>query len=68
MTPRERVTCAIEFTGPDRIPIHHYIMPGAFHRYGQKLVDLLNGVRDDFGAIPFETPAKPNYAYTEHHD
>ena len=68
MTPRERVVRAIEFGGPDRIPIHHYIMPGAFHQYGQKLVDLLNGVPDDFGVTPFEVPPQPNYDETEHRD
>lgn len=68
MTPRERVSRAVEFGGPDKVPIHHYIMPGAFHRYGQKLVDLLNGVRDDFGATPFEVPPVPNYDETEYRD
>ncbi len=68
MTPRQRVTRAIEFAGPDGVPIHHYIMPGTFHRHGEKLLDLLNGIRDDFGATPFEMPPEPNYEETEHRD
>lgn len=55
-TPRERVIRAIQFEGPDRSPIHRYIMPGAFHRYGQKLVDLLNKSPDDFGVGRIEVP------------
>ena len=42
MTPRERIVRAIEFRGPDRIPVHRAIFPGAFYRHGQKLADLLN--------------------------
>ena len=49
MTPRERILAAIEFTGPDRCPIHHYIFPGALRRHGPKLVDLVNRYPDDFG-------------------
>ena len=44
MTPRERVVRAVEMRGPDRIPIHRYVMPGAFHTHGLKLVDLLNAL------------------------
>ena len=68
MTARERVIRAIEFSGPDQIPIHHYIMPGAFRHHGQKLVDLLNSVHDDFGVTPFEIPPEPDYEQTEHRD
>jgi uroporphyrinogen decarboxylase len=49
MTPRERIRAAIEFTGPDRCPIHHYIFPGALWRHGQKLLDLVERYPDDFG-------------------
>ncbi len=48
MTSRERILAAIEFTGPDRAPIHHYIFPGAFREHGQKLLDLLERYPDDF--------------------
>jgi len=49
MTPRERLLAAIEFTGPDRCPIHHYIFPGALWRHGRKLLDLVEKYPDDFG-------------------
>ena len=49
MTPRERILAAIEFTGPDRCPIHHYIFPGAIWRHGQRLLDLAEKYPDDFG-------------------
>lgn len=49
MTPRERILAAIEFTGPDRCPIHHYIFPGALWRHGQRLLDLVERYPDDFG-------------------
>jgi len=68
MTPRERVIRAIEFDGPDVIPIHRYIMPGAFHWHGQKLADLLNRCRDDFGVGKVEVPPEPDVEESEHRD
>lgn len=49
MTRRERILAAIEFTGPDRCPIHHYVFPGAIWRHGQRLLDLADKYPDDFG-------------------
>ncbi|MEA3400452.1 MAG: uroporphyrinogen decarboxylase family protein [Armatimonadota bacterium] len=49
MTPRERLLAAIEFTGPDRCPIHHYIFPGALWRHGERLMELVERYPDDFG-------------------
>ena len=40
MNSRERVIRAIEFAGPDRVPIMHRTLPGAFKRYGGQLEDL----------------------------
>ena len=40
MNSRERVTRAIEMTGPDRVPITHATLPGAAARYGSGLADL----------------------------
>ncbi len=48
MTHRERILAAIEFTGPDRAPIHHYCFPGAIWRHGQRLLDLAEKYPDDF--------------------
>ncbi len=59
MTSRERVIAAIEFKGPDRVPIHHFAFPGAFWRHGEKLVKLLNEqFPDDFGS-KFSIPPEP---------
>jgi len=49
MTRRERLLAAIEFTGPDRCPIHHYIFPGGLWRHGQRLLNLVERYPDDFG-------------------
>lgn len=61
MTSRERILAAMNFTGPDRCPIHHYIFPGAIWRYGQKLWDLLEKYPDDFGneAVKANAQAHP---------
>ncbi|MBT3374906.1 MAG: hypothetical protein HN742_09060 [Lentisphaerae bacterium] len=48
MTSRERIIAAIEFTGPDRCPIHHYTFPGAIWRHGRELLDLADRYPDDF--------------------
>jgi uroporphyrinogen decarboxylase len=40
MDSRERVIRAIEHTGPDRIPITHCTLPGAYLRYGAALEAL----------------------------
>jgi len=59
MTSRQRVLAAIEFTGPDRCPIHHYIFPGALWRYGQKLLDLCDKYPDDFGNAAIKANMQP---------
>jgi len=40
MNSRERVTRAIEIKVPDRIPLTHATLPGAFDKYGDALHDL----------------------------
>ena len=50
MNSRERVTRAVEFSGPDRIPVRHAVLPAAFAAHGQALVDILNEFPDDFHA------------------
>ena len=59
MTGRDRVTAAVEFKRVDRAPINHYVMPGAFWRHGQKLVDLLQHYPDDFGYVYAQIPLQP---------
>ena len=40
MNSRERVTRAIDMTGPDRVPITHATLAGAAARYGDRLDDI----------------------------
>ena len=40
MNSRERVMRAIEMSGPDRVPLTHVSLPGAFDRYGTALHEL----------------------------
>ena len=40
MNSRERVRRAVEMSGPDRVPLTHVTLPGAFVRYGLALHDL----------------------------
>jgi uroporphyrinogen decarboxylase len=49
MNSRERVKHAVNFKGPDRVPVSHAVLPAAALKYGQKLNDLLADFREDFG-------------------
>jgi len=40
MNSRERVIAALAFSGPDRVPVMHRTLPGAFRVHGQALRDL----------------------------
>lgn len=40
MDSRERVIRAVERTGPDRPPVMHRTLQGAFRRYGRRLEEL----------------------------
>lgn len=40
MDSRERIIRAMELTGPDRVPVMHRSLPGAFLRYGSALEEL----------------------------
>ncbi len=40
MNSRERLRRAIEMRGPDRVPLTHATLPGAYTRYGSALDDL----------------------------
>ena len=49
MTPKERVIAAITFSGPDRIPQRHQVLPAAFGAH-PGLADLLAQYPSDFAA------------------
>ena len=40
MNSRERYIRAIKFARPDRVPVMHRAVPGAFRKYGERLYDL----------------------------
>ena len=41
MDGRERAQRAVDFEGPDRVPIIHSILAGAFHKHGDELKKLV---------------------------
>jgi len=47
MNSRQRVVRAVEMTGPDRVPIMHDTLPGAFARYGEALEGLYRKYPED---------------------
>ncbi|MHB1415192.1 MAG: uroporphyrinogen decarboxylase family protein [Chloroflexota bacterium] len=40
MNSRERYTRAVKFAGPDRVPVMHRSIPGAFRKYGRQLEEI----------------------------
>jgi uroporphyrinogen decarboxylase len=51
MNSRERVTRAIEQTGPDRVPITHATLPGAYAHHGSALEDLYRRYPSDVADV-----------------
>ena len=51
MNSRERVTRAIEMTGPDRVPIMHDTLSGAAGRHGNALDELYRRYPDDVANV-----------------
>ncbi len=49
MDGHERMVRAIEFGGPDRIPMLHVVLPGAAAKFGRALEELLAEYPDDAG-------------------
>lgn len=49
MNSRERVSRAIHFQRPDRLPISHAILPSAQYYYGAALKAITDAVPEDFG-------------------
>lgn len=68
LTSRERVTAAIEFTGPDRVPFTHVCFPGALWRHGRRVVDLMERHPDDFGHGSIAIPPEPGDRIEEYRD
>jgi len=49
MNSKERVSRAIDFRSPDRVPISHAVLPAAQIKYGDTLSEILESVDEDFG-------------------
>ena len=58
MNGRERVMRAIEFAGPDRVPIVHYPSRAALSKYGTRLTDILERYPEDFSISHYDFPAE----------
>ena len=60
MLPRERVSAAIHFQPPDRIPLQIHSSPGGLFEHGQKLLELMRSTPHDFGdSASFALPEPP---------
>lgn len=51
MNSRERVLRAIEFGGPDKVPIFHAFLPGALIRHGEKIRKIFIRYPQDYAPI-----------------
>ena len=51
MNGRERVMAALEFRKPDKIPIDVWILPAAWHKYGERLEKVLAERERDIAAV-----------------
>ena len=58
MDGRERVTRAIEFASPDRLPIKHILLPGAMLHHGDALAALLARYPEDFAPTGYVEPSE----------
>lgn len=63
MNARERVSAAIDFKAPDKVPVEYYCSPVGFYEHGEKLNDLYELHEGDFlpfrrGKIPVLTEAQ----------
>jgi uroporphyrinogen-III decarboxylase len=52
MNSRERVIAALQFSGPDRVPVMHRTLPGAFRVHGEKLTALYERYPSDVMLSP----------------
>ena len=56
MTGKERVTKAVTFGSPDRIPLFIYSLTAGLLKYGEALTEILGRQPDDFGGGGFVSP------------
>ena len=51
MNSWERVLRALNFDGPDKVPIFHAFLPGAFMRYGEKINEIITRYPQDYAPV-----------------
>ena len=61
MNSKERVSRAIHFRNPDRVPISHAVLPAAQIKYGDALSEILEEVDEDFGWNQLKDLERSNY-------
>lgn len=66
MTSRDRVMAAIDFTGPDRIPFRHCVLPASFQRH-PGLPGLLARYPSDFEGEDGQAPTTLPRSYSAGH-
>jgi hypothetical protein len=57
LSSRERVSLAMRYKKPDRVPVQYYYCPVGYYEHGDKLNDLYASMEGDFG--PFTRVAPP---------
>jgi len=63
LNSRERVIRAIEMRKPDRLPITHSTLPGAFLRHGKKLLELYSRYPSDVLSPRYESATMASEEY-----
>ena len=63
MTSKERVYETLSFSAPDRIPVDIWVLPAAYDKYGQQLIDLIDQRNIDFALVPILDPTADPLAY-----
>lgn len=51
MLPREGVFRAIDYSGPDMVPLRIFPAPGRLYEHGQPLLELIRETGHDFGDL-----------------
>lgn len=64
MTGKERVSAALHYRRPDRVPLQYYYSPVGYYEHGEKLNDLYASLPGDFGPfrrIPVPAPSDTDF-------
>jgi len=56
---------AIEFRGPDRVPLTHFVLPAALEKHGDRLTKIIDRYPGDTGPSGFRGPEAEGSTYDE---